>query len=190
MESGRLERQELADAVIDAAINVLQDILSYRPTSGQLQITPIQFTRDDITIVSRISGDVSAQLFLGLTPQSAVGIVSQMSRTAVGRLGQLEISTLVELGSMITDSALALLEDQGAICYSVWTGAVQGQDERISPVSLPALAVPLRLITGDINLNVILESQAPFGWASAAARLRDSTMVTIPAIESSLSLAA
>ncbi len=71
MDSVRLDKRELAEAVIDAASMVLRDLLKLPPRRGQMQITPIQFTRDELTIVTRISGDISGEIFLGMSKETA-----------------------------------------------------------------------------------------------------------------------
>lgn len=190
MESDHLTRQEIAQTVIKAASNVLHDIVNYRPKEGQIQITPAQFTRDDITVVSRFSGDLTGQLLFGFTSDTARGLGAQMLRAEPDKLGALELSALTELGSIITDTSLTLFEESGAVCYPVWSGLVLGQDERLSPVSLPALEVPLHMIVGEMHLNIIVEAEAPFAWANASARARSTALVTIPGRDPDIAIAA
>ncbi len=185
MDGVRLEKTELAEAAIDAASMILRDILIYPPKRGQMQITPIQFTRDDITVVSRVSGDMSAELFLGLSYGTAKAVLDTMLRQAVDSLGQLEKSALAELGGMIADTTLAILEDRGALCYATWSSVVVGREERVTPFSVPTLAAPLSLAVGDINLNVMFEGYAPFSWASPDARLASQTRLRLSRTRSS-----
>lgn len=171
MDSVRLDKRELAEAVIDAASLVLRDLLKLPPRRGQMQITPIQFTRDELTIVTRISGDISGEIFLGMSKETALAILRQMLRREVTGFGRLEKSALAELGTLVTDTALALLEERGALCYSTWSGVVTGREERVTPFSEPTLAAPLSLAVGEVNVNVMFEGYAPFAWASPEARL-------------------
>jgi len=172
MERVRLEKQELADCVVEAATYVLQDILRYPPSRGQLEITPMQYTRDDLTVVSRISGDLSGELFFGLSPEVARGILQQMLRRDVTEFGRIEMSALSDLGGMISDSALALLEERGALCYSISGGVVCGRGQHATTLVLPSLAVPMRLVVGQLNINVLLAAFAPFAWAAPSGRLQ------------------
>ncbi|MCC6485720.1 MAG: chemotaxis protein CheX [Armatimonadetes bacterium] len=190
MENAHLTRQDIAQTVIRAAGNVLHDIVNYRPKEGQIQITPAQFTRDDVTVVSRFSGDVTGQILFGFTVESARSLGAQMLQAPPDKLGTLELSALTELGSIITDASLALLEDNGAICYPVWSSLVLGQDERLSPVNLPALEIPLHMIVGDMHLNLVVEAQAPFAWSGAAQRQRSVSTVIIPGRDAGLAIAA
>jgi len=171
MDSVRLDKRELAVAVIDAASIVLRDLLKLPPRLGQMQITPIQFTRDELTTVTRISGDISGEVFLGMSRDTARTILRRMLHREVKELGRLEKSALAELGTLVTDTALALLEERGALCYSTWSGVVAGREERVTPFSEPTLAAPLALAGGEVNVNVMFEGYAPFAWASPEARL-------------------
>lgn len=177
----RLEKHELADSVIEAATSVLTSILAFRPSRGQMEIMPLQFTRDEVTVITRLSGDLSGEIVMGLTRPTAHGIVSNMLKREVETLGPLEISALAELGSIITDSSLALLEEKGALCYGTWASVIVGTDERISPFAVPSLAVPLRMIVGDLHLNVAVEAWSPFAWSSKQSRLSGTETITVPA---------
>ncbi len=181
MDPERLEKPELTHAVIESATTVLQDILTYRPTRGQIQIVPLQYTRDEITVVTRLSGDMTVELFFGMSRLAAAGVLTSMLGRDIEHLGSYEVSALAELGGLISEGTVALLEDQGALCYSTWAGVILGRDERATIFSLPALAAPLRLVVGELNVNIMLEAYAPFAWASQAARIAAANAIRLPA---------
>lgn len=190
MNTGHLDKKEVASAVVEAATAVLQDILVYPPGRGQLQVTPLQFTRDDVTVVSRLSGDITAEVFYGFSTSTALGVSAQMLRRESGELRSIEISALTELGNMITDRSVEVLESRGALCYGTSAGVVTGVDERITPFALPTLAIPLSLFVGEVNVNVLVEAYAPFDWATPAQRLQIARSVRLVVPGDDLPLAA
>lgn len=190
MDNGRLDKVEIADTVLEAAVYVLQDILRYRPTRGQISISPIQYSHEDYTVVTRLTGDITGELFFGMDLSTARGLSSQMLRNVVERLGRLELSALQELGAIVTDSALALLEDRGVLCYSTRASVIIGKDERVTPFAMPALTVPVRMVVGDMRLHILLEGYAPFSWATPSARISAESTITVPSPRETLSLAA
>lgn len=166
----RLDKVEFAASALDASTQVLKEILTYPPTRGQLEVTPMQFTRDDVTVIARLSGDITAKLFLGMKYGTARQIAREMLQQEMDDLGTLGRSALAELGNMISESTIALLEPRGALCYGAWSSVLLGSDERLTAFSVPSLVVPLRLLVGQINLNVALEAYAPYTWAAPEAR--------------------
>lgn len=171
MDPVRLDKKELAEAAIESATEVLKEILAYAPTRGQMQIIPIQFTRDDVTVVTRVSGDLSAELFIGFARSTADAILKRMLKSRTAGIGALERSALSELGGLVADKALSVLEEKGALCYATWSGVICGREERATPYPVPSLSAPLRLVVGEVNLNVLLQAYAPYSWASPEARL-------------------
>jgi len=107
-------KAEYINPFLDAARNVIEQLIQIRPTTGQLQIKEVQFFDQYIWIDIGMTGQMNGNVVFGLHESVALKIVSaMMGGFVLTELGEMGHSAISELGNMISGNASTILYNQG-----------------------------------------------------------------------------
>ena len=81
------------------------------------EVTSIQFTTDDLTVIIGVSGRLEGNVLYGFSEESAQSIVGVMLGESVSTVNdELALSTIGEIGNIITGNSAARLAQLGYTC--------------------------------------------------------------------------
>ena len=107
-------KAEYINPFLDAARNVIEQLIQIRPTTGQLQIKEVQFFDQYIWIEIGMTGQMNGIIVFGLHESVALKIVSaMMGGFVLTELDEMGHSAISELGNMISGNASTILFNQG-----------------------------------------------------------------------------
>lgn len=148
---------EYVSPFAEAAVNVMQMLLSKTPERGKLSARPQIFTTQQINVVCGITGDIAGLVIYGMSMVTADRIASTMIGAPVVAFDGLAASAIAELGNMISGNSMSLLSAQGYKCDITPPTIIRGTNVKITTLNIPALVIPLIVEEiGQIEINVSL----------------------------------
>lgn len=152
-------RAEFINPFVKGATDVLTMMLAVTPSLGTVSARPKMFTTKTINVVCGITGDLQGQVIYGMNAD----VAERFARAMLGGMevdDELAISSLAELGNMISGNSLTILASQGFTCDITPPSIIRGTDVVISTVHIPALVIPVELANhGALEINVSLKER-------------------------------
>lgn len=150
-------KAEYINPFLESASIVIEQVISVRPTPGNLSLKDVKFVKGYIWIQIGMSGQVSGDIVFGLHEEVALKMVSAMmggfSVTEIDEMGKSAIS---ELGNMISGNASTLLYNQGVKVEITPPRVIQAAEEA---GFLPKKALTIPLIMdgiGELEIQVLI----------------------------------
>ncbi|WP_018758835.1 chemotaxis protein CheX [Paenibacillus terrigena] len=149
-------KAEYINPFLDAARNVIEQLIQIRPTTGQLQIKEVQFFDQYIWIEIGMTGQMNGNIVFGLHESVALKIVSaMMGGFVMTELGEMGHSAISELGNMISGNASTILFNQGVKVDITPPKVVQSAAGQFK--AKQALTVPLMMEgIGHLDIQVLV----------------------------------
>lgn len=142
-------KAEYINPFLESASIVIEQVISVRPTTGELSVKDVKFVQNYIWVQVGMSGQMNGDIVFGLHEQVALKIVSAMmggfSVTEIDEMGKSAIS---ELGNMISGNASTLLYNQGVKVEITPPKVIHAAEEA---GFLPKKALTIPLIMGGIG---------------------------------------
>lgn len=152
---------ETVQIVIRAALDVLRQETGAETNAGAVKLLSSSQTSEQVTVMIGVTGGMRGMIILGMSQDTALGIVSRMMGEPCTELDELAQSGIAELGNVIAGHAGQGLEGAGFNVVISPPALVAGAPGMIiSTVNLRRFVVPLETAVGRIMLHVALE-QAP-----------------------------
>ncbi len=147
---------EFVNPFVKAAFTVLEMATGSTPTRGKLSVRSATFTSQRITIIVGVNGQIAGTVLYGMPERTAQQIASVMLGSEVNEVDRMVLSTVAEMGNMITGNAITLLSQNGYDVDITPPSVVKGTNIEVS-TAVPALVVPISTSAGDVEINVALE---------------------------------
>ncbi|WP_152396879.1 chemotaxis protein CheX [Paenibacillus guangzhouensis] len=149
-------KAEYINPFLDAARNVIEQLIQIRPTTGQLQIKEVQFIDQYIWIEIGMTGQMNGNIVFGLHESVALKIVSaMMGGFVLTELDEMGHSAISELGNMISGNASTILFNQGVKVDITPPKVVQSAAGQFN--AKQALTVPLMMEgIGHLDIQVLV----------------------------------
>lgn len=107
-------KAEYINPFLESASIVLEQMISVRPTTGELGIKDVKFVEKYIWIQIGLSGQMQGDIVFGLHETVALKLVSaMMGGFAISEMDEMSKSAISELGNMISGNASTILYNQG-----------------------------------------------------------------------------
>lgn len=107
-------KAEYINPFLESASIVLEQLISVRPTTGELGIKDVKFVEKYIWIQIGITGQMQGDIVFGLHEEVALKLVSaMMGGFVLNEMDEMGKSAISELGNMISGNASTILFNQG-----------------------------------------------------------------------------
>lgn len=107
-------KAEYINPFLDSARIVLEQMISVRPTTGELGIKDVKFVERYIWIQIGLTGQMQGDIVFGLHEDVALKLVSaMMGGFVLNEMDEMGKSAISELGNMISGNASTILFNQG-----------------------------------------------------------------------------
>ncbi|OPA80083.1 chemotaxis protein CheX [Paenibacillus selenitireducens] len=149
-------KAEYINPFLDAAINVIEQVIQIRPTTGQLQIKEVQVFDQYVWIDIGMTGQMTGNIVFGLHESVALKMVSaMMGGFVLTELDEIGHSAISELGNMIGGNASTILYNQGVKVDITPPKVLQSTAGHFN--AKQALSVPLMMEgIGDLDIQVLI----------------------------------
>ena len=147
---------EFVNPFVKAAFTVFEMATGSTPSRGKLSVRSTTFTSQQITIIVGVNGQIEGTVLYGMPDRTAQQIASAMMGSEVNELDKMVLSTVSELGNIITGNAVTILSQNGYDVDITPPSVVKGTNIEVS-TTVPALVVPISTSVGDVEINVALE---------------------------------
>jgi chemotaxis protein CheX len=153
-------RAELVNPFVRGASNVIGMLVSVTPTLGGITALPRGLTTQQVNVVCGVTGHLQGQLILGMSDATSRRIASAMLG-GMDADDELLLSSLAELGNMISGNSVTELATGGFECDITPPSMIRGTDVQISTVDIPAVVISLTLAElGTLEVTVSLKDRA------------------------------
>ncbi|MBO9606026.1 MAG: chemotaxis protein CheX [Paenibacillaceae bacterium] len=107
-------KAEYINPFLESARIVIEQMISVRPTTGQLGIKDVKFAEKYIWIQIGLTGQMKGDIVFGLHESVALKLVSaMMGGYVLSEMDEMGKSAISELGNMISGNASTMLFNQG-----------------------------------------------------------------------------
>lgn len=107
-------KAEYINPFLESARIVIEQMISVRPTTGQLGIKDVKFAEKYIWIQIGLTGQMKGDIVFGLHESVALKLVSaMMGGYVLNEMDEMGKSAISELGNMISGNASTMLFNQG-----------------------------------------------------------------------------
>lgn len=107
-------KAEYINPFLESASIVLEQMVSVRPTTGELGIKDVKFVEKYIWIQIGLTGQMQGDIVFGLHESVALKLVSaMMGGFVISEMDEMSKSAISELGNMISGNASTILFNQG-----------------------------------------------------------------------------
>ena len=149
-------RVQLVNCYVAAATDVLSKETGAPVTRAGLQLEQNPYTTEGVTAMVGVSGDLAGSLYISMSEETALGLISKMLGQPTLEFGELAQSGIAELANVIGGSAGVALADAGHTTNLTPPLLLVGAGARLSSVEIQRLVVPLTTVCGVINVHVSL----------------------------------
>ncbi len=149
---------DIVKVFIKAAVDVLQQEIGEQAAAGQVKLQSSAQTSEQVTVMIGVTGTLRGMVLLGMSEQTALGIVSRMMGEQCEAFDELAQSGIAEMGNVVTGLAGQGLESVGhKVTISPPALVAGGPGIIISTVNIRRFIVPLHTSVGDIVIHAALE---------------------------------
>jgi chemotaxis protein CheX len=146
---------------VEAATEVLKAEVRVDIERGTLSLQKSSMTSNDITVLINIVGQVQGVVLYGMSFDTGLAIVSQMTDQVFKEFDNLAQSGIAELGNVITGRATIKLSESGFTSNISPPTVIQGKGIQISTLDFSRIMVPLITDFGDILVHLAIRESAP-----------------------------
>jgi chemotaxis protein CheX len=153
-------RVEYINPFVEAAFNVLKEVLNTDVKRGDLYLKSTTMSIMGVAALVGLAGDVEGRVLFDMTKQTALNIAGTMNGEEFATLDDLAKATITELANMITAQAVTKLHDLGFKFDLTPPALFTGENMEIANHEVEALIVPMELGTTDkIEINVAIRER-------------------------------
>lgn len=150
-------KAEYINPFLESASIVLEQMISVRPTTGELGIKDIKFVEKYIWIQIGITGQMQGDIVFGLHEDVALKLVSaMMGGFVLSEMDEMGKSAISELGNMISGNASTILFNQG-VRVDITPPVIVQSAAAAGFTPKKALTIPLIMNgIGELDIQVLL----------------------------------
>jgi chemotaxis protein CheX len=153
-------RVEYINPFVEAAFNVLKEVLDADVKRGELYLKSTTMSIMGVAALVGLAGDVEGRVLFDMTKETALNIAGAMNGEQFTTLDELAKATITELANMITAQAVTKLHDLGFKFDLTPPALFSGENMEISNREVEALIVPMELGShGKIEINVAVRER-------------------------------
>ncbi|MDR2050140.1 MAG: chemotaxis protein CheX [Treponema sp.] len=153
-------RVEYINPFVEAAFNVLKEVLNADVKRGELYLKSTTMSIMGVAALVGLAGDVEGRVLFVMTKATALSIAGAMNGEQFTALDELAKATITELANMITAQAVTKLHDLGFKFDLTPPALFSGENMEISNREVEALIVPMELGDhGKIEINVAVRER-------------------------------
>ncbi len=153
-------RVEYINPFVEAAFNVLREVLNEEVKRGELFLKSTSQPVLGVAVIVGLTGDVEGRVLFDMKKEVALAIASQMNGEELATMDDLAKATISELANMITGQAVTKLHDLGFKFDLTPPAIITGENMEVSNTGVEALIVPVELQAGKIEINVAVRERA------------------------------
>jgi len=139
---------------VTAACDVLSGETGQQVTRGAIALEADPYTTEEVTALVGISGSIRGSLYLSMSLDTAVALVSTMLGQAVESFDALAQSGIAELANVVAGAAGTAMSNDGVAIDITPPLMMVGAGARISAVDLQRVAVPIDTACGQISVHL------------------------------------
>jgi chemotaxis protein CheX len=157
-------RVEYINPFVEAAFNVLKEVLNTDVKRGDLYLKSSTMSIMGVAALVGLAGDVEGRVLFDMTKETALFVASAMNGEEMKVLDEMVKATITELANMITAQAVTKLHDLGFKFDLTPPALFTGENMEISnTLEVEALIVPMELgaggKSGKIEINVVIRER-------------------------------
>ena len=152
-------RLEYINPFVEAAVNVMETVLSVEITRGEIFLKAKSQPILGVTAIVGLAGDVEGRVLIDMSEKAAISIASEMNNEMFSELTELAKATITELANMIVAQAVTKLSDLGFKFELTPPTIFTGEKMEISDFEVEALIVPIVTKFGKMEINVALRER-------------------------------
>jgi chemotaxis protein CheX len=153
-------RVEYINPFVEAAFNVLQEVLGGEIKRGDLFLKSATQPVLGVATIVGLAGDVEGRVLFDMRRGTAIAIASAMNMEEMTELDALGKATITELANMITAQAVTKLHDLGFQFDLTPPALITGTNMEVNDTDVEALIVPVEVPQGKIEINVAIRERA------------------------------
>jgi chemotaxis protein CheX len=157
-------RVEYINPFVEAAFNVLKEVVNTDVKRGDLYLKSSTMSIMGVAALVGLAGDVEGRVLFDMTKETALFVASAMNGEDMKTLDEMVKATITELANMITAQAVTKLHDLGFKFDLTPPALFTGENMEISNnLDVEALIVPMELgvgsKSGKIEINVVIRER-------------------------------
>jgi chemotaxis protein CheX len=157
-------RVEYINPFVEAAFNVLKEVLQSDVKRGDLFLKSTTMQIQGVAALVGLAGDVEGRVLFDMTKQTALAVASGMNNEEMKVVDDLVKATITELANMITAQAVTKLHDLGFKFDLTPPALFTGDNMEISNnLEVEALIVPVEIgpggRDGKVEINVVIRER-------------------------------
>jgi chemotaxis protein CheX len=157
-------RVEYINPFVEAAFNVLKEVLQTDVKRGDLFLKSTTMQIQGVAALVGLAGDVEGRVLFDMTKETALAVASGMNQEEMTVLDDMVKATITELANMITAQAVTKLHDLGFKFDLTPPALFTGDNmEIMNNMEVEALIVPMELgvggKNGKIEINVVIRER-------------------------------
>jgi chemotaxis protein CheX len=155
-------RVEYINPFVEAAFNVLKEVLNSDVKRGDLYLKNASMSIMGVAALVGLAGDVEGRVLFDMTKETALAVSGAMNGEQFTTLDELAKATIQELANMITAQAVTKLHDLGFKFDLTPPALFTGDNMEVSNnLKVEALIVPMELgAIGKIEVNVAIRERS------------------------------
>ncbi len=153
-------RVEYINPFVEAAFNVLKEVLETEIERGELYLKSTSQPVLGVAAIVGLAGDVEGRVLFDMSKDTALAIASAMNGEELGELDELGKATITELANMITAQAVTKLYELGFKFDLTPPAIITGDNMEVTDTEVEALIVPVTLPQGKMEINVAIRERA------------------------------
>jgi len=158
-------RVEYINPFVEAAFNVLKEVLGTEVKRGDLFLKSSTMQIQGVAALVGLAGDVEGRVLFDMTKATALNVASGMNGEEMKVMDEMVKATLTELANMITAQAVTKLHDLGFKFDLTPPALFTGDNMEIANnLEVEALIVPMEIgpggKQGKIEINVVIRERA------------------------------
>lgn len=157
-------RVEYINPFVEAAYNVLQEVLQAEVKRGELYLKSTAMPVLGVAAIVGLAGDVEGRVLFDMSHETAIKTASKMledmDMEPVTSMNDMARATITELANMITGQAVTKLHDLGFTFDLTPPAIFTGENMEVSNTDVEALIVPMELPMGNIEINVAIRERS------------------------------
>ena len=152
-------RVEYINPFVEAAYNILTEVLGGEIKRGELYLKSTSMPVMGVAALVGLAGDVEGRVIFDMNMDSAMKIASKMNNEELKSFDDLAKATITELANMITAQAVTKLHDLGFRFDLTPPALFTGENMEISDHEVEALIVPMETGQGRVEVNVAIRDR-------------------------------
>ncbi|MDR2552927.1 MAG: chemotaxis protein CheX [Treponema sp.] len=154
-------RVEYINPFVEAAFNVLKEVLETDVKRGDLYLKSTTMSIMGVAALVGLAGDVEGRVLFDMSKETALNVAGAMNNEKFSELDDLAKATITELANMITAQAVTKLHGMGFKFDLTPPALFSGENMEISTRAVEALIVPMDLgPVGKLEINVAIRERA------------------------------